>query len=109
MTEAKEVKIQQGCQQLLDDMVLERQIAILDGLLSIARKKKNAIYRANYSRHRYQSDMDYRQNHNDYTNRHHVQRYATDPGWRAKIREQQREYYRRRKQGGGAVCVSGMN
>ena len=98
MVGIEDVSIERAYQQVLDDVVLERQIAILDGLLSIARNKKDRVYRADYSRCRYKNDTDYRQSHNNSANRHHVQRYATDPVWRAKIREQQREYYQRRKQ-----------
>ena len=98
MTESVELTVQRQCQELLNDIMLERQINILDSLLSMARTKRNTIYRADYSRCRYQNDVEYRQHHNDLTNRHHVKKYATDPGWRAKVREQQRVYYRRRRQ-----------
>lgn len=87
----------QNLQQQLDTFGIHQRLQALAALTNRARKTKNAKQHAAYERARYHNNPEYKQKHNQKTTAHIIHKYATDPEWRAKVREQQKEYYYRRK------------
>ena len=76
LTEVQWLNIQPECQELLNDVILERQIAIHSGMFSTARTKSNITYHADYSQHKYPNDVEYRQHRDDMIHRHTVHKFV---------------------------------
>ena len=87
----------QNLQQELDTLGIDEQLQALAALTKKVRKVKKARQHAAYERARYHSNLEYKKRHNQRTTEHIIHKYATDLHWRAKVREQQKEYYYRRK------------
>ena len=90
--------IREQCMDLLEGMDTDGQLRMLKSIIQMVRNKKNSKYQTSYSRERYAHDDEFRQKHLVMTSNYITNRYAKDPAWRAKVREQQREYYQRRNQ-----------
>ena len=90
--------IKDQCQEVLNKVMIDEQIEVLNIMMAALRKQKNASRRAEYMRSRYRTDAEFRKKHNDNTNKVNMEKYSTDSEWRAKVRNQQREYYHRCKQ-----------
>lgn len=92
------VELQQQVQHILDPLGIELQLQALDAIIRQVRQKRKSQAKALYARTRYQADPDYKQKVNERTSRRITSKYATDAEWRAKVREQQRQYYHSKKQ-----------
>lgn len=90
-------QIEHQCNDLLKALSVDQQMEALENLISHIRKLKKARYQSVYSQIRYQNDDELRKQHSEYSSKSMKLKYAMQPQWRDKVRQQQKEYYYRRK------------